>query len=89
MIEQFYLIHGTLRGTTDPGRSGPGSNDNEGVFYILQSSRTRASPSDTVWCPTQDTRCGGSCTTEEVQSVNFTVPVDRTVDDINSSRQMR
>ena len=29
-----------------PGQSGPESNDNEGVLYIPQSSRTGASPSD-------------------------------------------
>ena len=28
------------------GQSGPGSNGNEGVLYIPQSSRTGASPSD-------------------------------------------
>ena len=35
----------TLTGTTTLGQSGPGSNGNEGVLRIPQSSRTGASPS--------------------------------------------
>ena len=37
------LIGGTLTSTTTLGQSEPGSNSNEGVFHILQSSRTGAS----------------------------------------------
>ena len=33
---------------TTPSQSEPGSNDNEGVFQILQMSRTGASPLDVV-----------------------------------------
>ena len=37
----------TLSGTTTPGQSGPGSDDNEGVLCIPQSANiTGASPSD-------------------------------------------
>ena len=36
-IKQFYLT---------PVQSGPGTNDNEGVLHITQSSKTEASPSD-------------------------------------------
>ena len=36
----------TLSGATTPGLSGPGSNGNERVLHIPQSSRTGASPSD-------------------------------------------
>ena len=36
----------TLSGATIPDQSGPGSNDNEGMFCIPQSSITEASPSD-------------------------------------------
>ena len=36
----------TLTGTTNPGQSGHGSNGNEGVLHILQSSRASASTSD-------------------------------------------
>ena len=41
-------INATLMGTTTLGLSGPGSNGNEGVFYIPQSFRTGASPLDAV-----------------------------------------
>ena len=36
----------TLSGATTPGQSGPGSDGNEGVLSIPQSSKTGASPSD-------------------------------------------
>ena len=50
-----WHIYGTLTGTTTSGQSRPGSNDNEGVLHIPQSSRTRASSSDAVYCHIQDT----------------------------------
>ena len=37
---------GPLTGTTTLSQIEPGSNDNEGVLHILQSSRTGASTSD-------------------------------------------
>ena len=47
MIKQIYLTTVvTLTGTTALGQSGPGSNSNEGVLHIPQSSRTEASLSD-------------------------------------------
>ena len=36
----------TLTGATTRGQSGPGSNGNEGVLLIPQSSKAGASPSD-------------------------------------------
>ena len=33
-------------GATTPAQSGLGSNSNERILYVLQSSWTRASPSD-------------------------------------------
>ena len=36
-------IYETLTGTTTPGQSGPGSNGNEGILSIPQSSNTEAS----------------------------------------------
>ena len=42
----IWLIDVTLTGTTPLGQSGPGSNENEGVLHIPQSSRTGASPSN-------------------------------------------
>ena len=43
----IWPIDRTLSGATTPGQSGPGSDVNEGVLYILQSSSiTGTSPSD-------------------------------------------
>ena len=39
-------IDATLTDITRLGQSGPGSNGNEGVLHIPQSSRTEAFPSD-------------------------------------------
>ena len=56
MIEQFYL---TLRGTTNLGQSGPGSNSSEEVLYIPQSFGIGASALDAVVWYTKETRwCG-------------------------------
>ena len=43
-----WPIDGTLRGPTKLSQSGPGSNSNEGILHIPQSSWTGASPSDAV-----------------------------------------
>ena len=48
-------MNGTLTGTATSGQSGSESNGNEGVIQFLQSSGTGASPSDAVYCHTQDT----------------------------------
>ena len=43
----IWSIDRTLSSATTPGQSGPGSNGNEGILRILQSSSiTEASPSD-------------------------------------------
>ena len=43
----IWPIDWTLSGATIPGQSGPGSDGNEEVLHIPQSSRiTRTSPSD-------------------------------------------
>ena len=46
MTCSIWSISGTLTGTTTSSQSGPGSNGNEGVFHIPQSSRTETSLSD-------------------------------------------
>ena len=46
---------GILIGTTTLSLSGPGSNGNEGVLHIPQSSKTEAFTLDSVKCHTQDT----------------------------------
>ena len=37
-----------LSGATTPGKSRPGSDGNEGVLYIFQSSKVGASPSEGI-----------------------------------------
>ena len=49
MIKQFYLIHRwNPNRTTTQGHSGYGSNGNDGVLHILQSSRTEALVSESL-----------------------------------------
>ena len=45
----------TKSGTKTPGQSGPGSNGNEGVFLLPQSSRSGAFPSDGLVSYTEHT----------------------------------
>ena len=53
----FLPIDRTLSGATTPSQNGPGSDGNEGVLYIPQSSSiTGASLSDHLMLYTQDTR---------------------------------
>ena len=44
----IWPIDVTLSGTTTLSNCGPGSNGSEGVICIPQSSRTEASPSDSL-----------------------------------------
>ena len=43
-----WPIDRTLSGATTPGKSEPGSNDNEGVLYIPQIYMAGASPPDSL-----------------------------------------
>ena len=62
MIEQFYLNQEwNLNRQYHSRPSGHGSNSNEGVLHILQSTRTGASPSNIVKCHIQDTHCVCVC----------------------------
>ena len=67
-----------LSGATTPGQSGPGSDGNEGVLHIPQSSSTAGtSPSDClVSYPGHSFGGGGSYPSAEVQSVYSTAPAD-------------
>ena len=70
----IWAIDRTLSGTNTPGPSGPGSDGNEMIFRIPQSSSiTEASPSDCI-VSYQDTHCWGSYSGEEMQSVYFAAP---------------
>ena len=68
---------GPLSGTTTPGQSGPGSNGNEGVLHIPQSSGiTRTSPSNCL-VPYPGHLLGvGSYSSSELQSVYFSAPAN-------------
>ena len=48
LVSSIWLRVGILTGTINFSSSGPCSNGNEWLFYVPQSSRTGASPSDTV-----------------------------------------
>ena len=66
-----------LSGATTPGRSGPGSDGNEGVLRILQSSSLAGtSPSDCLVSYPGHLLGGGSYPSAEKQSVYSTAPAD-------------
>ena len=72
----FCPIDKTQLGTTSTGYSEPGSDGNERVLHIPQSSSiTEASPSDCLVLSTGYS-WGRSCTSAEMQSVYSTTPVD-------------
>ena len=75
-VSSIYPIHRALSGATIPSQSGPGSNDNEGVLCIPQSSSiTGTSPSDCLVSYSGHS-LEGSYTSAEVQSVYSTAPAD-------------
>ena len=56
----IWVIDRTLSGTTTPGQSGPGSDDNEeGLRILPNSSITGASPSDCLKSYTGHSLAGG------------------------------
>ena len=79
--QKFYLTHRTLSGATTLGLSGPGSNGNEGVLHIPQSSHiTGTSPSDCLMSYPGHFFCGGggSYPSAEMQLVYSTATADWT-----------
>ena len=67
---------GTLLGATTPGQGGPGSDGNEGVLRISQSSSiTGTSPSDCLVSHPGHS-LGESYPSAEVQSVYSEAPAD-------------
>ena len=66
-----------LSGATTPGQSGPGSDGNEGVLRIPQSSSIAGtSPSDCLVSYPGHSLGGGSYPSAEKQSVYSTAPAD-------------
>ena len=57
-FSSISLIDITLSDATSPGQSGPGSDDNEGVFCIPQSSRIILTSLSDYLATYQDTRLG-------------------------------
>ena len=74
----IWPIDKTLSGATTQGQNGPGSNDNEKVLHIPQSSRTGASLSDCfVLHPRHLLECvRGSYPSAEMQSAYSTAPAN-------------
>ena len=71
----WATIDRALSGATTPGQSGPGSDGNEGVLRIPQSSSTvGTSPSDSLVSYPGHSLWGGSYPSAEVQSVYSTPP---------------
>ena len=67
-------IDRTLSSATTPGLCGPGSNGNEEVLHIIQTSGTEVSQLDCL-VSDQDTRlAGGSYPSANMQSVYSTSP---------------
>ena len=70
-FSSIWAIDKTLSGTTTPGQSGLGSDSNEGVLRITQSSSiTEATPSDCLVSYTGHS-LGESYPSAETQSVYF------------------
>ena len=75
----IWPIDGTLSGATTPVQSKPGSNGNEGVLCIPQSSSiTGTSPSDCLVSYPEHLLGGGSYPSVELQSVYSSALADRT-----------
>ena len=74
----IWPIDNTLSGVTTPGQSEPGSNGNEGVLYISQSSKIRDMWSDCLVSYREYLMRGGgqSYPSEEMHSVYFIAPAD-------------
>ena len=71
-----WPIDGILTATTTPSKSGLGSNGNERVLHILESSRTGASPSDDLVSYPGHSFKVGFTFFAEIESAYFTAPTD-------------
>ena len=73
----IWPIDMTLSGATTQGQSGPGSNGNQGVLHIPQSSKIGASPFDAlVSYPGHN--LGEPYPFAEMQTAYSIIPTDRT-----------
>ena len=78
MIKHFYLTKARAQtGTTAPGQSGPRGYGTEGVFLILQSSKTETSSSDSLVSHPVHLLSGvGGFFSAEMHSAYSTTPAD-------------
>ena len=88
-VSSIQPMNRALLGATTPGQGGPGSDGNEGVLRIPQSSSTAGtSPSDCLVLYPGHSLGGGSYPSAEVQSVYSTAPADWAfLDEITCSRE--
>ena len=76
-FNSIWPIDRTLSGATTPAKSGPGSNGNEGVLRIPQSSSiSGTSPSDCFVSYSEQLWRGRAYPSAEVQSVYSTAPAN-------------
>ena len=75
-ISSIKHIDRALSVATTPGQRGPGSNGNEGMLQILQTSSITGTFSSYCLVSSQDTRWWGSYSSAEVQSVHSAAPTD-------------
>ena len=76
-FSSIWPIDTTLSGATTLGQIEPGSDGNEGVHHIPQSSSsTGTSPSDSLMSYPGHSLCGGSYSNAEMPSVYSTAPAD-------------
>ena len=71
LFNSIYPINRTLSGATIPGQSGPGSDDNEGVPRIPQTSKiTGTAPSDRLMSHPEQKYC-----VKQVQTAYWTLAI--------------
>ena len=75
-VYSIWLIDKFLPGANTLGQSKPGTNGNEGVLHIPQSSKAGALPSDSLMSYSEHLLEGESCPSVEMQSVYSTDPTD-------------
>ena len=79
-LHSVWMSNNSIRpisGATTPGQNGPGSDGNEGVFHIPQSSCiTGASPSDSLESYPRHSLRGQFYLSAEMRSVYFISPAD-------------
>ena len=56
LTNSIWPIDKMITGCANKGQSEHGSNSNEGILHIRQSSKTAAWSLDAVYCQIQDTR---------------------------------